>query len=83
MIPHSTQQQASEAGRTDGSLLFSPIQKRNRGVKLRQLPEDVQLGETVVTRTRTLFCTLPFHCGIPAVEIKLNDVKQGNLNLPC
>ena len=33
MIPHSTQQQASEAGRTDGSLLASLIRKRNRGVR--------------------------------------------------
>lgn len=33
MIPHSTQQQASEAGRTDGNLLASLIQKRNRGVR--------------------------------------------------
>lgn len=33
MIPHSTQQQASEAGRTDGNLLASLIQKRKRGVR--------------------------------------------------
>lgn len=80
MIPHSTQQQASEAARTDGNLLASLIQKRNRG--LGQLPEDVQLGETVVKRTRSLFCMLLFHCSIQAVEIKLNDMKQSNLNPP-